>query len=179
MATGFHQVPLKDEDSIAKTAFVTPEGHFEYLKMPYGLAHAPIVYQRVISKTLKPFIDSGRVLTYIDDVLILANTVQKGIDTLREVLTVLTSAGFSINLKKCTFLDTQVEYLGRLIGHGQVRPTPGKVEALVKSPKPSNVKEVRQFLGLAGYFRRYIAGYASKTACISKLLRKGEPFCMG
>lgn len=133
MATGFHQVPSKDDASISKTAFVTPDGHFEYLKMPYGLANAPIVYQRIISKTLKPLMGAG----------------------------------------------TEVEYLGRLIGNGQVRPSPGKVEALIKSPKPSSVKEVRQFLGLAGYFRRYIAGYSSKTACIAKLFRKGIPFEWG
>lgn len=179
MATGFHQLPLKDDDSISKTAFVTPDGHYEYIKMPYGLANAPIVYQRVITKTLKRLIDAGKVLTYIDDVLIMSNTTEEGFNTLHEVLQVLTDAGFSINLKKCTFMDTEIEYLGRLIGHGQVRPSPGKVDSLVKSPKPTNVRGVRQFLGLAGYFRRYIAGYASKTACIAKLLRKGEPFIWG
>lgn len=140
MATGFHQLPLKDDASISKTAFVTPDGHFEYLKMPYGLANAPIVYQRVISKTLKPLIDAGKVMTYIDDVLIPSNTVAEGLETLREVLQVLATAGFSVNLRKCTFLATEVEYLGRLIGRGQVRPSPGKVEALIKSPKPTNVR---------------------------------------
>lgn len=179
MATGFHQVPMKDDDSISKTAFVTPEGHYEYLKMPYGLANAPIVYQRIISKTLKHLMDTGRVLTYIDDVLIMSNSIEDGLEILREVLKTLTAAGFSVNLKKCTFLATEIEYLGRLIGHGQVRPSPSKTEALLKSPKPTNVREVRQFLGLAGYFRRYIAGYAAKTACIAKLLRKGEPFVWG
>lgn len=179
MATGFHQVPMKDNDSVSKTAFVTPEGHYEYLKMPYGLANAPIVYQRIISKTLRHLIEDGKVLIYIDDVLIMSNTINDGLNTLREALTTLTAAGFLINLKKCTFLDTQLEYLGRLIGHGQVRPSPSKTEALVKSPKPTNVREVRQFLGLAGYFRRYIANYASKTACIAKLLRKGQPFSWG
>lgn len=179
MATGFHQLPLKDDASISKTAFVTPDGHFEYLKMPYGLANAPVVYQRVISKTLKPLIDAGKVITYVDDVLILSNTVTEGLNNLREVLQTLASAGFSVNLKKCTFLTTEVEYLGRLVGQGQVRPSPGKVEALVKSPRPTSVREVRQFLGLAGYFRRYIAGYSSKTACIAKLLRKGIPFEWG
>ncbi|CAF4894949.1 unnamed protein product [Pieris macdunnoughi] len=179
MATGFHQVPMRDDDSISKTAFVTPEGHYEYLKMPYGLANAPIVYQRIISKTLKTLIDAGKALTYIDDVLLLSNSVEEGLDTLKEVLHTLKTAGFSINLKKCTFLDSEIEYLGRLIGHGQVRPSLGKVDALIRSPKPTNVKEVRQFLGLAGYFRRYISGYASKTACIAKLLRKGLPFLWG
>ncbi|CAH2094651.1 unnamed protein product [Euphydryas editha] len=179
MATGFHQVPMKDDDSVSKTAFVTPEGHYEYLKMPYGLANAPVVYQRIISKTLRHLIEAGKVLTYIDDVLIMSNSIEDGFTTLREVLTTLTAAGFSVSQKKCTFLDTQLEYLGRVIGHGQVRPSPSKTEALVKSPKPTNVREIRQFLGLAGYFRRYIANYASKTACIAKLLRKGQPFNWG
>lgn len=179
MATGFHQVPMKNDESISKTAFVTPEGHFEYLKMPYGLTNAPVVYQRILSKTLKLLIDTGKVLNYIDDVLILSNSIDEGLDLLRQVLICLTKAGFSVNLKKCTFLETQVEYLGRLISQGQVRPSPRKVEALVKSPIPTNVKQVRQFLGLAGYFRRYIANYATKTACLAKLTKKGAPFIWG
>lgn len=179
MATGFHQVPMKDDDSIRKTAFVTPESHFEYLKMPYGLTNAPVVYQRIISKTLKALIDTGKVLTYIDDVLILSDSVDDGLSMLRQVLATLTAAGFSINLKKCTFLETEVEYLGRLISQGQVRPSPRKVDALIKSQKPANVKQVRQFMGLAGYFRRYIANYAARTACITKLTKKGEPFIWG
>lgn len=165
MATGFHQSPMKDEDSISKTTFVTSEEYYEYL----------IVYQRIITKTLKRLI-TGKVLIYIDDVLVMSNSVSDGLETLREVLKTLTNAGFSVHLKKCMFLDTELEYLGRLVGHGQIKPSPTKTEALIKSPKPSNVREVRQFLGLAGYFKRYIAGYASKTSCIAKLLRKGEPF---
>lgn len=110
MATGFHQVPIRaGNDSISKTAFVTPEGHYEYLKMPYGLANAPIVYRRIIIKTLKS-IDFGRVLAYIDDVLILSNTIDEGLQYLREVLTKLKKAGFSVNHQKCTFLDTEAEY---------------------------------------------------------------------
>lgn len=98
--------------------------------LPYVLANAPIVYQRIISKTLKPLIDTGRVLTYIDDVLILSHTVEEGLDTLCQVLKVLIDSGFSVSLKKkCTFLHTEIEYLGRRVGHGQVRPNPGKIAA--------------------------------------------------
>lgn len=178
MATGFHQIPM-DDGSIHITGFVTPEGHFEYLKMPYGLANAPVVYQRIISNTLRTFIESGKVLVYIDDVLILSMTIEEGLQTLREVLSTLTGAGFSINLKKCSFLATEVEYLGRTISNGQVKPSARKVEALVNSPIPKNVKQVRQFLGLAGYFRRYIPNYASRTACISRLTRKETEFLWG
>lgn len=178
MATGFHQIPM-DKDSVPLTGFVTPEGHFEYLKMPYGLANAPVVYQRIITKTLRHLIDSGKVLVYIDDVLIMSETTDEGLTILHEVLSTLTNAGFSINLKKCSFLMTKVEYLGRTISQGQVQPSKQKVKALAESPVPKNVKQIRQFLGLAGYFRKYIAGFSSKIACIAHLTKKNVPFIWG
>lgn len=178
MATGFHQIRL-DEASIPLTGFVTPEGHFEYVKMPYGLANAPIVFQRIISQTLREFINAGKVLVYIDDCLILHSSVEEGLQTLREVLSTLTEAGFSINLRKCSFLCTEVEYLGRVVSNGEIRPSSSKVQALTNSPAPQNIKQVRQFLGLAGYFRRYIAGYSTKTACIAHLTRKDVEFRWG
>lgn len=178
MVTGFHQIRVS-EGSVHKTAFVTPEGHFEYLKMPYGLANAPVVYQRIISDTLKSFIDAGQVLIYIDDVLLLSDSIDDGLALLDSVLKTLTHSGFSINLRKCTFLTTEIEYLGRTIGDGQVRPSPGKVDALASSPAPQSVKQVRQFLGLAGYFRRYIPGYSTKVACIAALTRKNVSFHWG
>lgn len=178
MATGFHQIRLHDE-SVPLTGFVTTEGHYEYLKMPYGLANAPIVYQRIISTTLRDFITSGKVLVYIDDCLTLSDTIDEGLQILKEVLATLTGAGFSINLKKCSFLCTEIEYLGRVISNGEVRPAPSKVTALVNSSPPRNVKQVRQFLGLAGYFRRYISDYSIKTACIARLTRKDVQFSWG
>lgn len=175
MATGFHQIRL-DEESIPLTGFVTPEGHYEYVKMPYGLANAPIVFQRIISTTLRDFIASGKVLVYIDDVLILHDTVDEGLQILKEVLATLTKAGFSINLRKCSFMCTEIEYLGRVVSNGEVRPAMSKVYALANSPAPQNAKQVRQFLGLAGYFRKYIPNYSTKTAPIARLTRKDTPF---
>lgn len=162
MASGFHQKRI-DPKSVHRTAFVTPEGHYEYLKMPYGLTNSPIVYQRIINKILRRFIETGKVLVYIDDVLLMSSTVDEGITLLREVFTTLTEAGFSINLRKCVFLTTEVEYPGRIISQGEVKPSPHKIKALVDSPAPENAKQVRQLLGLAGYFRKYIEGYA--TSC--------------
>lgn len=178
MATGFLQIKL-DEQSIPLTGFVTPEGHFEYLKMPYGLANAPIVYQRIISKTLREFIEAGKVLVYVDDCMLLSSSIVQGLQILDEVLAVLTNAGFSVNLRKCSFLCQEIEYLGRIISNGGVRPSTSKVQALVNAPVPQNVKQARQFLGLAGYFRKYIANYSIKTACIARLTRKGVEFVWG
>lgn len=164
MATGFHQIPVQKE-SVHLTGFVTPEGHYEYLKTPYGLANAPVVYQRIIAKTLEKYIESGDILVYIDDVLILSQTVDSGLDLLHKVLMILTESGFSINLKKCSFLSLEIEYLGRTISEGHVRPSKVKVRALTDTAKPKNVKQVRQFMSLASYFRRYIPGFAQNTAC--------------
>lgn len=178
MATGFHQIPI-EEECIRFTGFVTPEEHFEYVRMPFGLANSPIVYQRIINDTLRSLINEGNVLVYVDDVLILSHDIPEGIELLRRVLFTLTQAGFSINLKKCSFLTTEIEYLGRVVSRGQVKPSPRKVEALTNTSPPKTVKQVRQFLGLAGYFRRYIPGYATKTACIAHLTRKGVDFNWG
>lgn len=175
MATGFHQIPLKEE-CIHLTGFVTPEEHFEYVKMPYGLANSPVVYQRIINNTLRAHINEGNVLVYVDDVLLLSNSENEGIELLRRVLKTLTLAGFSINLGKCSFLVTEVEYLGRLISQGQVRPSPRKIEALVNTLPPVNVKQVRQLLGLTSYFRKYIKNYATKTAPIAILTHKNVKF---
>lgn len=118
-------------------------------------------------------------LVYIDDVLLMASTIDDGIELLCQVLQTLTEAGFSINVRKCSFLADKVEYLGRIVSQGQVKPSPSKIQALVSAPAPTNVKQVRQLLGLAGYFRRYIEGYAAETACIAHLTRKGVPFAWG
>lgn len=139
MASGFYQIPIH-QASIHKTGFVTPEGHYEFIIMPFGLCNSPTVYQRIINTTLRKLIEAGSVLVYVNDVLLMSETIVEGITLLREVFKTLTDAGFSINLQKCSFLTSQVEYLGRVISHGQVKPSPGKVAALVSSPAPSNVK---------------------------------------
>lgn len=162
MASGFYQIPISDE-STHLTGFVTPEGHYEFLKMSFRLCNSPTVYQRIINDTLRKFINAGSVLVYIDDVLLMSITISEGVSLLHDVLTTLTNAGFSINLQKCPFLTSEVEYLGRSISHGQVRPNAQKIEALVNTPTPNSVRQVRQFLGLAGYFRQYIKDYATKT----------------
>ncbi|XP_055908582.1 uncharacterized protein K02A2.6-like [Eupeodes corollae] len=140
MASGFHQIPI-EESSIEKTAFVTPDGHFEYLRMPFGLANAPAVFQRAINKALGTLMDKTA-LVYMDDVLIPSSTVEEGIKNLDLVLKALTQSGFSLNIEKCKFLKTEIEYLGREVSVEGIRPGKSKIEVLVKSIPPANVKQV-------------------------------------
>lgn len=158
MTAGFHQIPVAP-DSIEKTAFVTPDGQFEFLRMPFGLCNAPPVFQRAISTALKPFVDDF-VLIYIDDVVIYSETPEQGLEHLKQVLGALRKTGFSLNINKCKFLQTEIEYLGRVVSNGQVKPNPGKIRALLDSPVPTTQKQVRQFCGLAGYFRKFIPNFS-------------------
>uniref|UniRef100_A0A0A9X1Z8 RNA-directed DNA polymerase n=1 Tax=Lygus hesperus TaxID=30085 RepID=A0A0A9X1Z8_LYGHE len=174
MASGFFQIPMA-EDSISKTAFVTPDGHFEYLRVPFGLANAPAAFQRAVNKALGPLRHSI-VVVYLDDLLLPSKTPQEGLENLQQVLEALNTAGFSLNIKKCKFLQPLVEYLGREVSAEGIRPGSQKIEALQKSPIPSSVKQVRQFMGLANYFRKFIPEFAARTACITDLTKKDHPF---
>jgi hypothetical protein len=170
MAAGFHQIPVHP-GSIEKLAFVTPDDQYEYLRMPFGLANAPSIYQRAINTALQSEIQEGIALVYLDDVLIPSITVKKGLANLRKVLTTLQSHGFSINVEKCSFLQTEVEYLSRVISNGEVKPSPSKANVLKAIKPPMNVKEVRQFLELAGYFRKLIPQFSVKARVLSTLLK--------
>uniref|UniRef100_A0A6M2DDL8 RNA-directed DNA polymerase n=1 Tax=Xenopsylla cheopis TaxID=163159 RepID=A0A6M2DDL8_XENCH len=158
MASGFHQIPIHP-DSIEYTAFVTPDGQYEYMTMPFGLKNAPSVFQRAILKALGDLAYSFAVV-YLDDVLIIANSIDEAFKRIRIVLNVLIKAGFSFNFSKCSFLKTSVLYLGYEIKNGEVRPNPGKIRALTSLPPPSTVVQLRQFIGLASYFRKFIPKFS-------------------
>jgi hypothetical protein len=174
MASGFHQIPV-DSESVHKTAFVTPDGHFEYLRMPFGLANAPAIFQRSINDSLGK-LKYTIAIVYVDDVLIPSETVEQGILHLEQVLQALLAAGFTLNLTKCSFLKSKIEYLGREISCEGIQPGKRKVEALKRVTSPTNVKQVRQFMGLAGYFRKFIKDFATRTACITKLTKNNVAF---
>lgn len=177
MASGFHQVPLA-EDSIEKTAFVTPDGHYEYLRVPFGLSNAPAVFQRAICKAVGKLKDKDA-LVYLDDILIPSKSVAEGLDKLDRVLASLTKAGFSLNINKCHFFECQIEYLGQEISEMGMRPGKSKTEALLRAPDPKNVREVRQFMGLANYFRKFIPELSARTSSITNLTKNNEKFVWG
>ncbi|XP_043262479.1 LOW QUALITY PROTEIN: uncharacterized protein LOC122403183 [Colletes gigas] len=177
MASGFYQVPIA-ENSITKTAFVTPDGHYEFLRMPFGLTNAPAVFQRAVNKALGN-LRYKFALVYLDDILIPSETVQEGLERLERVLHALDVAGFSLNLKKCKFFQTTIEYLGREVSAEGIRPGAAKINSLLEAPVPENVRQVRQFMGLASYFRKFIPEFATRTACVTKLTKQDVPWCWG
>ncbi|XP_066155600.1 uncharacterized protein [Euwallacea fornicatus] len=158
MASGFHQIPVH-EDSIERTAFVTPEGQYEWLAMPFGLKNALAVFQRAVINALGDLAYSY-VVVYMDDIMILGTTVDESIARMRTVLERFTKAGFSFNKKKCSFLKSTVQYLGYEVSNGEVRPNARKIQALTSLPPPQTVTQLRQFIGLSSYFRKFIPKFS-------------------
>ncbi|CAD6208687.1 GSCOCG00012753001-RA-CDS [Cotesia congregata] len=158
MASGFHQIPV-ETDSIERTAFVTPDGQYEYLTMPFGLKNAPSVFQRAVIKALGELAYTY-VIVYMDDIMIIASTIEEALDRLQKVVSILIKSGFSFNFSKCSFLKTQVQYLGYEISAGEVRPSSRKIEALTALPAPRTVTQLRQFIGLSSYFRKFIPKFS-------------------
>lgn len=174
MSQGFYQIPLQKE-SIAKTGFITPEGHYEFLRMPFGLANSPSVYQRLMDKILGP-LRFDNVLPYMDDLLIASNNEDEALNTLRTVLDIIRDAKLTLNLDKCRFLQKEIQYLGYDISSNGIRPGQKKIDAVTKFKEPSNVHELRMFLGLTSYFRKFVRSYAIIAHDLYKLLKKNEPW---
>lgn len=170
LAQGYYQMPLSDE-SMEKTAFVTPDGQFEFVRVPFGLTNAPSMFQRLINNTLGE-LRHDKVLAYMDDILIPSNTIDDGLDLLNTVLQLFKNANLKLNLSKCNFFSTSIEYLGYEVSLDGIRPGKAKIESVIKFKIPKNVHEIRQFLGLSGYFRKFINNYSKIAEPLNKLLRK-------
>lgn len=170
MASGYYQVPMS-KDSQHLTGFVTPDGHYEFKRMPFGLANAPAVFQRMINKILgdKRF---KYALAYLDDVLIPSKDIEEMFERLEEVLQLFRQYGLTLKLSKCRFFDTKVEYLGYEVSSDGIQPGKEKLRAVEEFPTPRNVHEVRQFLGLTGYYRKFIQGYGESARPLTHLLKK-------
>lgn len=168
LASGYHQIPIAEE-SIEKTAFVTPDGQYEYTRMPFGLANAPAVFQRVMHKVLARV---KYVIIYMDDILIPAASFEEGLSRLEEVLTILQQSGLTLKKQKCNFFQESIEFLGFEISEEGIKPGLLKVQAVSKFPSPTNQHDVRRFLGLASFFRRFVKGFALTARPLTSLLRK-------
>lgn len=170
LRNGFFHVAVK-EDSRKYLAFVTRSGQWEFLKVPFGYCNSPAVFQRHINCVFRELIQAGIVMVYMDDVVVPGKDVQDGLMKLKMVMEVAQVYGLDIKFSKCQFLKRKIEFLGHVIEEGTVAPTPRKAAAVQFYPEPKTLAEVHSFLGLSGYFRKFIPNYAKVAKPLSDLLR--------
>jgi hypothetical protein len=174
LRSGYHQLRVKRED-IPKTAFRTRYGHYEFLVMPFGLTNAPAAFMDLMNRVFHSYLDKF-VVVFIDDILVYSSTPEEHEEHLRMVLQVLKEKELYAKLSKCEFWLTEVVFLGHVISAEGVKVDPKKIEAILQWEPPRNVTEVRGFLGLAGYYRRFIKDFSLIALPMTRLLRKETPY---
>jgi hypothetical protein len=172
LRSGYHQIRILPGDEW-KTAFKTRDGLFEWLVMPFGLTNAPSTFMRVMNQVLKPFIDKF-VVVYFDDILVFRRSLHEHLDHLRQVFCTLRFESFFINLKKCSFAQNSVVFLGFIVSANGVSADPEKVRAILDWPPPNNIHETRSFHGLASFYRRFVNGFSTIMAPITECTKKGS-----
>ena len=178
LAAGYWQIKMHPE-SREKTAFATTQGLFEFQVMPFGLTNAPAVFQRLMQRVLmgvNPPQGPDFVSVYIDDILIFSESIEDHLQHLQLVLERLVGAKLKLKPSKCRFIRNQVEYLGHVITPDGLKTSPKLLEAVKKFPIPRNLREVRQYLGLCSYYRRFISQFAAVARPLHLLTRKGADF---
>lgn len=177
LASGFHQVPL-EESSREKTAFSTDRGHYEFLRMPFGLKNAPATFQRVMNRAFRGLI--GRIcFVFMDDIIVFGQTLEEHNQNLIEVLDRLRQFNLKLEPDKCEYLKPELQYLGHIITENGVKPNPEKIKAVQDFPEPKTPKQIKQFLGLAGYYRKFVKGFSKIARPLNLLLVKNTPFEFG
>ncbi|GKC47713.1 putative reverse transcriptase domain-containing protein [Tanacetum coccineum] len=174
LRSGYHQLRVREQD-ISKTAFRTRYGHYEFLVMPFGLTNAPAVFMDLMNRIFHEYLDKF-VIVFIDDILVYSKSEEEHEQHLRIVLEILRQKKLYAKFSKCEFWLQQVAFLGHIVSADGIIMDPSKVEAITKWPRPTTVTEVRSFLGLAGYYRRFVEGFSRLALPLTQLMRKGEKF---
>ena len=173
LSKGYWQIPVAKED-IEKTAFVTPDGAFEFLKMPFGMMNSGATLVRAMRKLINGM--SG-VDSYVDDILVYTKTWEEHVKVLKELFSRMKSANFTARPSKCVLGTTKVNFVGHVLEGMQSSMSPQEVniDKVKNAPRPKTKKEVRSFLGLTGFYREYIPSYASIAVPLTEMTRKGQP----
>ena len=174
LASGYHQIGV-EPGSIEKTAFRTSRGHYEFIVMPFGLMNAPSVFQRLMNQIFAEELGIF-VLVYLDDILIFSETVEQHWQHLRDALARLRKAKLYGRIHKCTFLKPQVEYLGFDVSAEGIKPSASKVQAILEWPTPETPRDVRSFLGMCSFYRRFIRGFSNIAAPLTELTKEKTPW---
>ncbi|CAJ2642437.1 unnamed protein product [Trifolium pratense] len=174
LRSGYHQIRVKTED-IPKTAFRTRYGHYEYSVMPFGVTNAPGVFMEYMNRIFHSFLDKF-VVVFIDDILVYSKSEEEHKEHLRIVLQILKEKKLYAKLSKCEFWLKEVSFLGHVISSGGIAVDPAKVDAVLQWGTPESVSEIRSFLGLAGYYRRFIEGFSKLALPLTQLTQKDQAF---
>ncbi|KAG5540501.1 hypothetical protein RHGRI_020647 [Rhododendron griersonianum] len=174
LRSGYHQLRVRDSD-IDKTAFRTRYGHYEFVVMPFGLTNAPAVFMCLMNKIFTPYLDRF-VVVFIDDILVYSPSEQDHEEHLRIVLQVLRENQLYAKASKCEFWMKEVKFLGHVVSEKGISVDKSKVEAVMDWKRPKTVFEIRSFLGLAGYYRRFIQDFSTLAKHMTRLTQKGVKF---
>ncbi|GJT33896.1 reverse transcriptase domain-containing protein [Tanacetum coccineum] len=177
LRSGYHQLRVRDED-IPKTAFRTRYGHYEFQVMPFGLTNAPAVFMDLMNRVCRPYLDKF-VIVFIDDILIYSKTKEEHDVHLRLILELLKKEELYAKFSKCDFWLSKVQFLGHVIDSEGIHVDPAKIESIKDWESPKTPTEIRQFLGLAGYYRRFIEGFSKIAKPMTKLTQKSVKFNWG
>jgi hypothetical protein len=172
LTSGYWQTRV-DEQDISKTAFNTRQGKFEFLVMPFGLTNAPATFQTMMNKIMEPFLWTF-VVVYLDDIVIFSLTMEEHYKHVTQVLEVLEKEELYAHPEKCIFGAEKIEFCGHEVTQGTTRPLRDKVRLILDWPTPKTVHQVRQFLGLASYYRKYVKDFAKGAVPITELLKESD-----
>ncbi len=164
-----------DKESKEITAFSTPAGHYEWLRLPMGLRNAPLTFQRMVN-TLFAGVTGNGLFVYLDDLIVVSKDLDSHLEKLSLVFQKLTQADLKVKLTKCEFLKSHIEFLGHLIDGDGIHTMDSKITAVKNFPAPKSVENVRSFLGLAGYYKAFVKNCASIASPLTRLLKKDVSF---